>query len=167
MAHAVVRTDRMYGTDVDPGLVSVKYIGAASTETAIDNGNVVLLNGLMTGEREVYAGITPAANSALKDIVLIATPELMYDERLKNLDDFYNLAGGISRAYHLHTSDIFSVTAEALTAEADIAVGNIVELAASTKLNVVSSVTEGSTVVGRVIAIDVVGRYTYYAIEVA
>lgn len=164
MAHAVVRTDRMYGTDVDPGLVSVKYIGAASTETAIDNGNVVLLNGLMTGEREVYAGITPAANSALKDIVLIATPELI---RLKNLDDFYNLAGGISRAYHLHTSDIFSVTAEALTAEADIAVGNIVELAASTKLNVVSSVTEGSTVVGRVIAIDVVGRYTYYAIEVA
>lgn len=50
--HGVFRSDLMSGTDVAADLVSVKYMGAGSTETAIDNGCVVKLDGLMTGERE-------------------------------------------------------------------------------------------------------------------
>ena len=88
----------------------------------------------------------------------------MYDERKKNLDEYINVAGKACRGYHIHSGDIFSVTKEALTGEAAPAVGNVVELAEGTKLSVAKDAT-GATVVGTIIAVDVVGRYTYYAIK--
>lgn len=168
MAYGVVRTDKMMATDVRSMLESVKYMGAGSTATAIDNGNVVKLDGsLMTGEREIKKGVTPAASDALDAIVLIASPEVMYDERKRNLDEFQNEAGKVCRGYHLHSGDIFSVTKDALDGVDTPAVGNVVELKAGIKLNVAASATGGSTVVGKIIAVDVVGRYTYYVIQVA
>lgn len=171
--YAVVRTDRLYGTDVRAGLVSVKYMGAnGSTATAIENGNVLKLGALMGDaangyEREVYAGAAPAADTSLAEIVLIATPEVLYDERLRNLSDFRNEAGEICRGYRLHSGDIFSVTKEALDGAAAPAIGNVVELKAGTKLNVAASATSGSTVVGSIIAIDETSRYKYFVIQVA
>ena len=166
MAHGVVRTDKMFGTENKAGLASFRY-QPNGDNTAIDNGNVVLLGDLETGSREVYKGGTPAANSALKDVVLVAAPEVAYDERIRNLDEFYNEAGKIVRGYHFHTNDIFSVTKDALEGKATPEVGDVVELKAGTKLNVAASATGGSTVVGKIIDINVVGRYTYYAIKVA
>lgn len=163
--HAVVRTDRMEGTGDRNSLVSIKYI-VSTTPTAIENGNVLKRGALIDGEREVFEGSTPAAGDALDDVVLVATPEVMYDERLKNLDDFINEAGKIARAYHLRKGDIFSVTKEALDGAASPAVGNIVELKAGTKLNVVASLTTNSTQVGKIIAIETVGKYTYYVVLV-
>lgn len=170
MAYGVVRTDNMFGTDVRAGLVSIKYI-VNGVETAIENGNVLKVGALMGDatngyEREIFAGAAPAANDALSDIVLIATPEVMYDERKRNLDEFINEAGKPCRGYRLHKGDIFSVTKDALDGVAAPAIGNVVELKAGTKLNVAASATSGSTVVGKIIAVDVVGRYTYYAILV-
>ena len=173
MAYGVVRTDKLMGTDVRSMLESVKYMGSGSTETAIDNGNVVKVDGtLMTGEREIKKGVTPAATDALDSIVLIATPEVMYDERKRNLDEFRNEAGKVCRGYHLHSGDIFSVTADAVdfntNETTDGKVGSVVELKAGIKMNVkTGSATSGSTVVGSVIAIDTAGRYTYYVIQVA
>lgn len=165
--YGVVRTDNMYGTDVRAGLVSVKYMGAdGKTATEIENGNVVKIGALMDGEREIFVGGNIAATDAVADIVLIASPEVMYDERKRNLDEFINEAGKACRGYRLHTGDIFSVTKEALAGATAPAVGNVVELAAGTKLNVAATATSGSTVVGKIIAIDIVGRYTYYAIKV-
>ena len=169
MAHGVVRTDKLYGTDNRSGMVSVRY-QPSNVKTDIDNGNVVLLGALETGSREVYVGATPAADSVLTDVALVASPEVMYDERKKNLDEFYNEAGKIVRGYRLHTGDIFSVTKDALDGAANPAIGDVVELKAGTKLNVVAAATgatSGSTVVGKVIDKNVVGRYTYYAIQVA
>lgn len=161
--NAVVRTDKMFATDNRAGLVSVRY-QPGDTMTAIDNGNVVKIGALEEGSREVYKGVTPAADDAIKNIVLIASPEVMYDERKRNLDEFQNAEGAIARGYHLHTNDIFSVTKEALTGD-EPAVGKVVELAAGTKLNVAASAT--GTLVGTIIDINVVGRYTYYVIQVA
>jgi len=172
MAYAVVRTDNMFGTDVRAGLVSIKYMGAnGQTATAIENGNVLKVGALMGDatngyEREIFVGAAPAANDELKDIVLVATPEVMYDERKRNLDEFINEAGRACRGYRLHKGDIFSVTKDALDGVAAPAIGNVVELKAGTKLNVAASATSGSTQVGKIIAIDVVGRYTYYVILV-
>ncbi|MBQ2212325.1 MAG: hypothetical protein II410_05475 [Ruminococcus sp.] len=169
MAYAVVRTDKMIGTDVRSELVSVRY-QPGDTMTEIENGNVVKLGALETGSREIYKGVTPAANDDITAIVLVASPEIMYDERKRNLDEFINKAGTIARAYRLHKHDIFSVTKDALDGAATPAVGDVVELKAGTKLNVVaaaSGATQGSTVVGKIIDINIVGRYTYYAIEVA
>lgn len=166
MAYGIVRTDNMYGTDVRAALVSIKYMGAnGDTPTAIENGNVLKVGKLADGEREIYVGGNVAKADKVTDIVLIASPEVMYDERKKNLDEFINEAGKPCRGYHIHSGDEFSVTKEALAGKAAPAVGDIVELADGTKLNVVASATSGATAVGTIIAVDVVGRYTYYAIK--
>lgn len=169
MAHGVVRTDLLAGTDVRSELVSVRYQPVSSNknvETDIDNGNVVLLGDLEAGSRTVYKGLTPAANSDITKIALIASPEVLYDEHVHALDNFYNEAGKIARGYRLHENDIFSVTKDALDGKASPAVGDIVELKAGTKLNVAASATQGSTVVGKIIDKNVVGKYTYFVIEV-
>lgn len=170
MSHGVVRTDNLMGTDVRSEVISVKYMGSGSTATAIDNGCVVKLDGLIS--HDVYKGVTPAASDALSSIVLIASPEVMYDERKRNLDEFENEAGEISRGYTLRSGNVFSVTADALdfnTSEAtDGKKGSVVELKAGVKLNVkTGSATSGSTVVGTVIDKEVNSRYTYYVIKVA
>lgn len=164
---AVVRTDNMAGTDVRGQLVSVKYLGAdGATETEIENGNVLKIGALMEGEREIYVGGDVAADDALENVVLVATPELMYDERKHNLAEYINEAGKTCRGYHIHKGDTFSVTAEAFDGEP--AVGNIVELADGTKLKTAASATEGSTQVGRIIEKQIIGnRYIFWAIKVA
>lgn len=161
--HAVIRTDLMTGTDVAADLRSVRYLADGATPTNIDNGCLVLLDGLMDGERELYKGLTPAADSPKKNLVVIATPEIMYDERLKGLVNFYNVAGSNCRGYVLHENDIFSVTAEALTGTP--VVGSIIEAAADVKMSVVDDAT-GATKIGEVIAVEAAGALTYYVIRV-
>lgn len=166
--YGVVRTDNMFGTKIGTGLASVRYMGTdGNTPTEIENGCVVKVGALIAGEREVHVGGDVAANDKISEVVLIAAPEVDYDERKKNLDDYINEAGKNIRGYHFHTNDTFSVTKECLTGAAKPVIGDIVELAAGTKMKVVKSVTEGSTVIGKIIDIEVAGRYTYYVIEVA
>ena len=164
--HAVIRKDRLYGTDVAPALVSLRFMDSNDDGAEIDNGNVVKLVGLMDGERELYKAVAPAANTDLKDIAIVGTPEVMYDERKKNLDEFVNEADADSLGYRPHAGDMFGVTAEGLSAAAAIAKGDIVELQAGTKLKVVKSATSGSTQVGVIADINKAGRYTYYVVEV-
>ena len=163
--YAVVRTDRMEGTGDRNSLISIKYV-VNDVETEIENGNVLKRGALMDDEREIFAGAAVAAGDALDDVVLVCSPEVMYDERLRALDDFINVAGKPARAYHMRKGDIFSVTKPGLDGVAEPAVGNVVELKAGTKLNVAASATSGATQVGKIIAIDVVGQYTYYVILV-
>lgn len=179
LGYAIVRTDNMVGTDARSNLVSLRYLGSGgSTPTAIENGHVLKVGAHLSHtvdtstvyEREIYIGGDVAANDALKDIVLVATPELMYDERLHGLDDFINEAGTTIRGYRLHSGETFSVTKPALAGASAPAVGDVVELAAGTKLSVVAAATgatQGSTVVGKIDSIETVGRFTFYTILVA
>ena len=91
----------------------------------------------------------PATDSALATLGLIAAPEVMADERLKLLSDFYNMLdanGGIVRAYRLHQGDEFSVTAEGL--EGEPAVGATVNADAAYKM----AVNGSGTKIGDIIA---------------
>lgn len=169
MAHGVVRTDNMSGTDVRADLVSFKFYAGSSdsVETAIDNGNVVKIGALLTGEREVYKATKFKKGTPLSELALVASPEVMYDEHKHNLSDFENEAGAEVRGYVLRSGNVFSVTADALIAASTIAVGNVVELADDeTKLTVVSTATASATTVGTVIAIEKTSRYTYYVIKI-
>lgn len=168
MAHGIFRSDLMSGTDVAADLVSVKYINSAGKEAEIDNGCVVKLDGLMAGEREIWKGVDPKATDNLDDIVIIGSVELQYDERLKDLADWTNPAGSPARGYIPRSRNIFSVTADALNIGSGVtpAKDYIVELMAGNKLNVVETLTSGSTKVGTIIDIEVVGRYTYYVIKI-
>jgi hypothetical protein len=166
--YGIVRTDRMSGTKQPADLISAKYL-PDGTATAIENGRVVLIGALVTGEREVYTATAPLANSALDSVALVASPELLFDERKHKLDEFRNEVGEIVRCYRFRSGNIFSVTTEAIDNNTGgaIAVGSIIELQADTKFSAVAILTGESTQVGTVIAIDVVNSKTFYVIQVA
>ncbi len=155
MAYCKVNTDRMAGSWDGSKLISIKYL-PSDTATAIENGNVVLVGGLVSGSREVFDCETPAVDSAIGKIALVVTPEVETDERKKGLNEFRNAAGAVARAYRLCSGDIFSVTAEGLTAISGTApaAGQVVELQAATKLKLVATATSGSTVVGSVLEVS-------------
>lgn len=159
MAHAVVRTDLLLGTDGRSELVSVRY-QPSGTMTDIDNGNLVTLGNLEKGSRTVYVGETPASGDTIADVVLIATPEIVYDERKYGLENFYNEKGTIARGYRLHEHDIFSVTEEAFDGTPEL--GKMVAI--NTNKTTLKVVASGGF--GAIIDKNVVGRYTYWVIEV-
>lgn len=167
--HAVVRTDKMFGTDNRTGLWSFMFTtgsGSSKANAAIDNGNVVLLGALLDGEREIYEATAVAAGSDLKKVVLVASPEMTHCPCNYGIENFENVAGKPARGYSLTTGCIFSVTKDALDGKATPAKGDVVELKAGTKLNVATSATANSTQVGKIIAIETVGRFTWYVIQV-
>lgn len=174
--YAVIRTDKMFGTDNRTGLYSVKYFDSASKAADIENGCVVKLGALIdntvkTGKvtstvtsREIYKVTNVKADTNLSEVVIIAAPEVEYDERIRDLDDFINKADIPARAYTLTIGCMFGLTEEGFTTKP--AKGNIVELAAGNKLKPVATATSGSTTVGVVDAVEKVGRYTYYVVRV-
>lgn len=164
--HAVVRTDAMAGTDLRDQLISLRYMGSdGDTATAIDNGNVVKVGDLVDGERNIFVGSAPAKDDAVKDLVLIASEEIDYEHNHANLEDFQNEAGANCRGYRLHSGSIFSVTAEGLTGTKKV--GDIVEISdGSTMLNTAATATASTTTVGKLIAVETAGRYTYYVIKI-
>ena len=163
--YPVVRIDNMSGTKNPENLVSLRYF-VGTTETAIPNGSIVKLAGLLTGEREVYQAVAPAADTPINELVLVASPELNYDERQTGYDDFTNEPGGVApRGYRLVENSVFSITADGLTATTPI-VGNIVEAQADTEPKVVTTLTSSSTQIGKIEAIETAGRFTYYVIRI-
>ena len=170
--HTIVNTDNMMGTRQGALLRSVKVFGGTGRTEAdrieIDNGNIVALKGLVPGERETFAAVKPAANTPLSELVLIASVELMYDERKKNLDEFTNEKEDPQplRGYHLGSGSVFSVTQEAFVS-ANPKIGQLVEVKANeTKLNNVTTATANSTQIGEIIDNMVSGTKTFYGVLV-
>lgn len=160
MSKAIVILENVAATK-NPALIkSVKY-QESSADTAIQNGQVVAIGALASGEREVHLATTPAVTTTYYG--LTCTPEVMYDEK-KQIDEFENAAGAISRVVILQKGDVFAVTAEGF--DTTPAVGKLVELAAATTLKVVASATSGSTQVGKVIEVETIDGKTFYAVEV-
>lgn len=153
MAYAKVRTDNMVGTILGNALVSFKY-QPGEKDTAIENGNVVKIGGYITGQREVRVATTPAVDSDLATIALVASEEVVKSKQYDTIGDFRNEAGDIARGYFLRPGDQFSITKSALVDDSETDVGSIIELAAGTKLKGVESLTSGSTQVGTVIAVE-------------
>ena len=149
--YAYVRTDNMSGTTVAKDLASAKFYNG-SVEADIENGNVVTLGAYLDGERELRKATVPAANTKLRDLYLVATPEVVKDKTYYGLGEFINKKGEAIRCYRLTSGDIFSVSKEALAGTP--AVGSLVEAQASTKLKVVATATSGSTTVGKIMAIE-------------
>lgn len=126
----------------------------------MDNGCIVELGDLATGEMEAFEGKEPTASSPLNKLALIKAPEIMKDDRLKSLADFYNKAGQIVRAYLFHDGFQFRMTKEGF--DGTPAVGSIVEAGDGYKMKVVASATGGSTQIGKIIAVE--GNYFVVAV---
>lgn len=165
MAHAMFRSDNMEGTIDGKFLVSL-YV---STDGGLDNGSVVKVGGLKTGEREVRSYTTPAVDDSIDDIAILGSEEVVKDKKYNGLGDFTNLKGTIARGYKLVKGDLFSVTADALDAADNYTYTpgtTICELKAGTKLKVADSVTSGSTQVGVLEAAEAQDGVTWYVFRV-
>lgn len=159
--YCVIRTDLMTGTDVGANLCSLRFYDAEGKVAEVENGVIVKLQGLEEGEREVHKAIAASAGDSLNECAIVAAPEVMYDERKKNLDEFINEAGKAVRGYIPHARNIFSVTPEGFVDGTVPAVGAEVGIGANGKIDA------AGTGLGKCVHIEQVGRYTYYAIEIA
>ena len=119
----------------------------------IENGMVVKIAGTIPGEREVLKVVAPEGSENVADLWIVTTPEVVADERKKNLSDFVNEAGQIITIDKLMPNDIFSLTAEGLAGTASA--GHNVGLASAGGVKlVVDAATSGmGTVIGTVLDI--------------
>ncbi len=160
MAYTVFRSDLLSGTDVAADLVSARVYNG-DKQIAVENGTIIELEALEPGEREVHKAKLATSGSKLSDCVVVGSPEVFYDERLKNLDQYINEAGKIVRGYVLRSRNMFSVTKEGFVGGTVPAVGAEVGIGTGGKLD-----TSG-TGFGKCMAIELAGRYTYYVIRIA
>ena len=159
--HCVIRTDLMSGTDVGADLVSLRVYDAEGNHIAVDNGTIVELQGYEDGQREVMHAVLATAESAMENCAIVATPEVMYDERKTNLDEWVNEAGSICRGYIPRSRNMYSVTKEAFVGE------TVPENKAEVGLGANGKLDTAATGWGTVMAIETAGRYTYYVIKIA
>ncbi len=156
--YCVIRTDLMAGTKNPDQLVSVRYY-ADEAVAEVENGVIVELKGYEEGQREVMKAVAATADSNLADCAVIAAPEVMYDERKKNFDEFINEAGKSVRGYRLVDRNLFALTAEGFAGAAPT-VGGKVGIGANGKLDA------AKTGFGECVEIETAGRYTYYTIKI-
>lgn len=155
--HAIIRTDLLAGTDVGAYLGMGRYLGSDGvTPAAIDNGHVVKIGDLIEGERDLRVYTAPAANTAIDQIGIIASPERFYDGLTHGAKDYENPEGHNLRTYLLNcmtSSSCFTVTADGfeIAAGATPEKGWTAELQADTKMKLVATATAGATVIGKVI----------------
>ena len=132
---------------------SAKFYNGSSDPAEIENGMVVKIAGTIPGEREVLKVVAPEGSEDVADLWIVTTPEVVADERKKNLSDFVNEAGQIITIDKLMPNDIFSLTAEGLAGTASA--GHNVGLASAGGVKlVVDAATSGmGTVIGTVLDI--------------
>jgi hypothetical protein len=148
MSYTVINLDRMSGTEDSSQLLSGKYF-VSTTPTAIENGALVVVGDLISGERELHKFTAPAGTEDLGELAIVASPEVVYSYREHyNLDEFINLADDAIRAYYIHQFDGFSLTADGFDGTPDV--GKYVILGDSTKPKVVASTTSGDVVIGKI-----------------
>mgnify|MGYP000020092973 FL=1 len=160
MAYAVIRTDLMSGTKQPADLVSLRFYDASGNKAEVENGVIVKLQGYEDGEREVMKAVAASAGDDLNDCAIVAAPEVMYDERKKNLDEFINEAGKAVRGYIPRSRNVFSVTKEGFVG------GTAPTKGAEVGIGTGGKIDAAGKGLGVCVDVEVVGRYTYYAIKI-
>lgn len=105
---AIVRLDKVQAV-YNGNIESVQH------DADLEQGSIINLGALMTGEREIRAVAEPAtATLGTAEVLLVASPEVLYESG-KSLADFVNKADKPCRAYHLTVGDIFTVSDSNIT----------------------------------------------------
>lgn len=169
MAYSIVVTENMSGTHDGSQLVSFKY-QSSNTGADIENGHVVKLDGILSAtgaDREIFKAVDVLAATPIEDVVLVAGVEIDPDERNYALDTWINKAGTPTRGIRFHKGDTFSASSDAFTTSlSTVTAGKIVELAAGTKLAIVSSATASTTTIGVIHQVYSLAGKTMYSVLV-
>lgn len=154
MAKGIFIAENMASTKVG------SLLRSAQQATAIENGSIVKLGDLVTGELNLYQS---EAIEAVTDVAyFVDGVELLADETTqKGLDDFENPADKSFRVRKPAVGDIFSVSENMITALANdkVVVGNIAEIAAGNKLVEVAAAT-GATANASLVC-NIVAKWTF------
>jgi len=128
------------------------YLRSGQQATAIENGLLVTLDGLVTGEADLYKTKAPTDKGDV--VYLVDGVELQADEQLtKGLHDFENPANKPFRLRKPVVGDRFSVSASAITAlSGEVVVGNVAENAGVGKLKEAAEATAGASLVCEIVA---------------
>lgn len=155
MSHGVIRADNMKCTK-NGNIRSAKYYSDASTQAAIDNGNLVEVSELLDGakDREIFKAIKPTATSS-KNVGVVATPEIIYDEQLKStgaLVNYQNAVGQAITVLMLAPGDLLSVSDECFNASPEGHVGDKVTFYGSDTTKWYVGSGSSNTMEGQIIA---------------
>ncbi len=168
--YGVFRSDNMKATK-DGSIKSGRYY-VGTTATAIENGNIVKLDSLISGERELWKVVAPGAVTA-KNLYVVGTPEVIYDETLKStgaLKEFRNEAGENITLLQLQVGDTLSVSDACITqisgAEAPVVGSFVVPSATGTKWTEVATIASNEVCYGKIIARETVAGVVLNVIEV-
>lgn len=140
--HTIMQSTRMAGS------YNVAFLVNCKITEDMDNGSVVTLVGPAEGEVEAFEIAAPAEGAELHTLAIISEPEVCYDQNLKLLSDFYNIAGEegrVVRAYLPKHGDEFALSKEGFDGEP--AVGQTVGVGSGYKFVV------GGTGFGKIVAI--------------
>lgn len=154
MAKGIFIAENMASTKVG------SLLRSATQSTAIENGSIVKLGALVTGETDLYqaGAITAVTDTAY----FVDGVELIADEQLtKGLDDYENPANKPFRVRKPMVGDRFSVSESMITALANnkVVVDNIAEIAAGNKL-VEVAIGTGATATATLVC-KIVARWTF------
>lgn len=165
--YGVVRTDAVKATKA--GNIKSGRFYNGTTATAIENGNIVKLDSLIAGQRDLWKVVAPGGITA-GNLYLVATPELIYDETLKSsgaLNQFRNEAGENITLIPLEVGDTFAISDACITAindDDDVpAVGSYVTPSASgTKWTEIAASSLNTEVFrGKIVARELYKKDTY------
>lgn len=135
-------------------VLSARYFEGGSA-VDIDNGRVVILKGMVSGERELMVASTPSATPTDR-LYFVRTPEVTYKLDETGLDQFYNLAGNELRVYPMAKDDVFETTYSNLDTSVTPAVGKYLVMNAATNKLVVSNTAVGAFV-GEIVELITLG----------
>lgn len=128
MAKYVV-LENVAATKVGSKIVTLRVVDSNGTnEVDAENGIFVALGDLVEGQREVHKATEVKLGTATgTGICLVASPEVLYDERLTEYD-FINKAGTNARGILLTAGDHFKIyhSADSTTLNKTVAVGDVV-----------------------------------------
>jgi hypothetical protein len=166
---AIVRLDKVQSKKYG-NLESVKH------SANLTNGLFFHVGALVAGERELKEVAVPSTTTFEKaEVVLHASPEVMYDPRKGGLKDYVLEAGEAGRAYHLVPGDIVTLTSDLFTAAPTVGQYVVTDGSGSMKLapstdgtQVISTVTYTPRFKAKVIEQTTLGYdgTTAYAIQV-
>ena len=172
MAYAVVRTDNLSGIVDGSKLVTARFYNGSPLALAdCQNGSILELSEIDTdankhGERFTWKAVIPSATDSVHDtstdgkLILVATPEMIYDKKYFNLNEYTNKAGTYLRGYVLESGDVFSVTAEGFAGSTVPAPGDTIGLSSNTLAK------NGSGALAACVKLATVGGVPYYVLRV-
>lgn len=155
--HVMFRSDAMAGT------VMGQYLASLRMTTALDNGMLVGVGALETGEREVKATKAISADTKINEIAVLGTEEVNKEKSFDTVGEFTNEAGTIARGYVLHAGDAYAVTEGAFDGAAPTAGATVYAKAGGNKH---TTTADANVAIGSCEAVETDGATTWYVIRV-